>query len=86
MRAHERRVRKVDEERDDVLDLDIRRELPSTLDDDTTALGERHDRLDAARERAGHDVSDLTIGKRPHELARDTTSRVVEAPEAVHAG
>ena len=48
MRAHERRVGEVDEQREEIVERDVGLELPAALDDEATALGERDDRLEAA--------------------------------------
>ena len=84
MRAHERRVGKIDE---DVLRSwsGTRLELPAALDT-TLALRDRHDRLDAAHERARHDAGDLTISQMPDQLARDDAARFVERAKAIDAG
>ena len=85
MRADERRVRQVDEERQKIVNGYVGLELPAVLDDEPPALCERHDRLDAAGERARDDPRDLAIGKRPYELAGNDTPRLVQAPETVDA-
>ena len=73
----------IDEQREEIVERDVRLELPAALDDETAALGERDDRLDAAHERARDDARDLPVGERPHELARDDPPGLVQAPEPV---
>jgi hypothetical protein len=56
------------------------------LDSKATTLGQRDDRLDAPRHWARHDLRDLAVGERPHELSCDAPAGLVETPEPVHAG
>ena len=85
MRAHERRVGQVGEQREEIVERHVRLELPAALDDEVSALGERNDRLEAARERARDDPRDLAIRERPDELAGDHASGLVQPAEPVDA-
>ncbi len=75
MRAHESRIRKPVQELESGLELCLRQKLVPALDDDTTALGNRNDSLDATCKRARHDTVDVPIGQRPNETPRILTSR-----------
>src|SRR5262249_38820026 len=44
------------------------------------------DALDAARQRARDDARNLAVRERPHELSRNVTTGLVEAPEPVDPG
>ena len=80
-----RRVGQVDEQREEVVERNVRLQLPAALDDEVSALGERDDRLEAAGEWARDDSRDLAIRVRPDELAGDHASGLVQPTEPVDA-
>ena len=85
MRADQRGVGKVGEQREQIVERHVRLQLPSDLDDEVSTLGERDDRLEAARERARDDVCELTTRERPDELSGDGTSGGVQPTQPVDA-
>jgi len=83
VRACKRRVGEIGEQREKIVERDVRLELPTALDDEMSALCKRNDRLEAAGERARDDARDLAIRECPDELAGNQASRLVQAPKPV---
>ena len=85
MRADERRVGQIDEQREEIVERNVRLQLPAALDDEVSALGERDHRLEAAGEGARDDARDLAIRVGPDELPGDHASGLVQPTEPVDA-
>jgi hypothetical protein len=86
MGARDGCVRKICEQGEDVVERRVRTELPATLDNEMSTLGQRDDRLEAASERARDDSRDLAIRERPDELASHEASGFVQPAKPVYAG
>jgi hypothetical protein len=83
MRAHDRGVRKVGKEREQIVDCNVGSELPVTLDNEPAAGREWDDRLDAPCKGTRNDSRYVEIRERPDELTCDRAARLVEPPETV---
>lgn len=86
MSAHESGVRELVEERADVFEGRVRKELVAKLDLKVATASQGADCFDAARVRARHDPLDHMLGKRFGQLTRIGATDPIETPRSVQAG